>query len=523
MIRVLLVEDDSLYRQALKKMLPWTREGYTLYADATNGKEALNIIRNDPPDLLVTDIIMPVMNGVELIRQVKAEFPNIYILVLSAYEDFQYVKEALKAGAEDYFLKIDLNEKMEMFLEILRAIRGKIYQTGGGQPQIMQRLQVSSLLWYIVSGKFSDPQEAERGISQAFLTSYFSRYRIVSIQTNEYNRYGGVEEPAAAIDAKTAATFELALYGLETPLDDAKSPPNLCALFERGCGICIQNMTGVFSQTEARRRQQALFRQMQNAFPGDFSMSIGPESMGISQVENAYRNAVKQQMTYLLGDGAVMIDRPAALTDARKAKIGEDINRYLHRFTASYSDEDAGEFHGLVNAVWGTGCADMLRQFMEALNQTCGELALPLIDLLPEPECAHRFRNPQSVCDAYQIVFNHAFRHTQSAKNPTIVRAIAFLDKHFAEPVSLPDIAREIGVSSNYLSNAFMADTGIHLIEYLNRIRIKSAVRMMRDPQLKTADIAAMCGFLNISYFYMQFKKTVGTGVKQYRRWQMLQ
>lgn len=119
MKKVLIVDDDFIVRTYLKQMLAWEEKGYLLQ-DAKNGQEALDICQQLQPDIVITDMSMPIMNGIDLIKNLKSKYPKINIIVLSCHDDFSYVKEAMKLGVEDYLLKNDLTP--ENLLDALNKI-----------------------------------------------------------------------------------------------------------------------------------------------------------------------------------------------------------------------------------------------------------------------------------------------------------------------------------------------------------------------------------------------------------------
>ncbi|MFD0673202.1 response regulator [Cohnella sp. GCM10027633] len=108
MQQVMIVEDDFMYRYAIRSSMEWEKEGFRICAEAINGKHALSLLRECRPDIVITDINMPEMNGIDLIAELQAHHPLIQIVVLSSYDDFPFVKQALKSGAKDYLLKHEL-------------------------------------------------------------------------------------------------------------------------------------------------------------------------------------------------------------------------------------------------------------------------------------------------------------------------------------------------------------------------------------------------------------------------------
>ena len=103
--RVLIVDDELLVRQGIKHLLNWEHEGFQIVGEASNGKEALELIERMEPHIVITDIVMPVMGGEELTRAVKARFPEIEVIILSSFGEFDYVRSTFQSGVVDYILK----------------------------------------------------------------------------------------------------------------------------------------------------------------------------------------------------------------------------------------------------------------------------------------------------------------------------------------------------------------------------------------------------------------------------------
>ena len=120
MLKTFLVEDEVVVRETIKKMIPWEEHGFCLVGEAADGEMALPLIRKTKPDLLITDIKMPFMDGLTLARMVKKDMPEIRIVILSGYDDFNYAKQAIGIGVEDYLLK-PITKKA--FIERLEEIR----------------------------------------------------------------------------------------------------------------------------------------------------------------------------------------------------------------------------------------------------------------------------------------------------------------------------------------------------------------------------------------------------------------
>ncbi|OXM83470.1 response regulator [Paenibacillus rigui] len=126
MIKVLVVDDDKLVRKGLISAMPWSDFGMEVVGEANNGEKALDFLQSNAVDLLLTDLAMPVMSGIELMRVVRKSYPHIHMVVLTLHQDFEYVQEALRLGAIDYIAKVQLEK--ERFEEVLERIIHRIQQ-----------------------------------------------------------------------------------------------------------------------------------------------------------------------------------------------------------------------------------------------------------------------------------------------------------------------------------------------------------------------------------------------------------
>ena len=120
--KILIVDDEYIIRQGIKHLLDWEKHGFQVVGEADNGKQALEMIEKDPPDIVLTDIVMPVMDGIELTKMLNIKNSGIQVIVLSGYSDFEYVKSTFQSGAVDYILKPTLNPK-ELLSVLQKAVQ----------------------------------------------------------------------------------------------------------------------------------------------------------------------------------------------------------------------------------------------------------------------------------------------------------------------------------------------------------------------------------------------------------------
>jgi len=122
--KILIVDDESILRNGLKHMCNWEKEGFEIVGESSNGNEALEIIEKERPNIVITDIVMPEMNGIELTKKIKDNYPEIKVLILSSFSEFNYIRETFKHGVYDYLLKTNVNT--ETVLPILKSMAKEI-------------------------------------------------------------------------------------------------------------------------------------------------------------------------------------------------------------------------------------------------------------------------------------------------------------------------------------------------------------------------------------------------------------
>lgn len=182
MYRTLVADDDFLVRSYLKTLDSWGKAGYEIVNDAEDGEEAYNFLRKEKVDVLVTDLSMPVMDGIELIRRIREENREIYIIVLSCHDDFEYVKEAMRLGADEYVLKNSLDEDslyetLEKSARLIEKRRRKSQEQA--QTRKLIRFGSHALKYYFFNGLISgtlkgharEEKRVEAGITGKFFNS----------------------------------------------------------------------------------------------------------------------------------------------------------------------------------------------------------------------------------------------------------------------------------------------------------------------------------------------------------------
>lgn len=227
--RILIADDDTMVRIGLKTVINWEENGFVLVGEAANGLEAMQLVQEKKPDIVITDIKMPGMDGIELIRQLRQQSTPPEILVLSSYDEFELVKQALKLGARDYLLKLNLNP--EELLHSLRAIAAENAAASplfSGDDEKSRALLRQNFLWDVVSNYYMNGQQLEQSMRELEIHLEGRPVYCMVIKVGEVYRF----EEATAEEIQT---LRISVVNITEEIVS-----DVC------CGYCFSGRTGEF-------------------------------------------------------------------------------------------------------------------------------------------------------------------------------------------------------------------------------------------------------------------------------------
>lgn len=535
MLKVFIVEDEVIIREGLKQKIPWEAEGFCFAGEASDGELAYPLIKKAKPDILITDIRMPFMNGLELARLVKKELPHIKILFLSGYDEFDYAKEAIRIGAADYLLKPITSEKL---LEVIRRVAETIKQERKQKDLLEQyrqehqeqvELARGRLLHRILENEISSREAIEQGRLTGidFAAPYFMAILFKIMQSDKYSdadtkrleAYEKLREKLAEkgvlIFEKEENTWLFILKGdsREALLDESRILRcGIESVMERyhelqyfgGIGSCVNRISDLGqSYFGASKAFAARFFTRLNQFiscdavePLEFVYKDEVDMEAIDFVKLS-----RKEMEIFLKDGTTS-EIDGFLKDYFES-IGE--NNYNSIMLRQYLMMDL--------YFWAVG-------FLKELGSDAGELP---------PECQTVNGIPQyvqtieGVRDYLNMLLTAVMeiRDNCAQKKSTIrmERAKEYIDANYKDvDISLNTVANYVHMSPCYFSSTYSQETGQTFIEYLTEVRMRRAKELLRCTNLRSSEVAAESGYQDSHYFSFLFKKTQGCTPSEYRK-----
>ncbi len=532
MTRVMIVEDDVLFRRTIRSMLNWESLGFSVCGECVHGKDALSHMAEYVPDIVLTDISMPQMNGIELIRALKLDYPMVRIIVLSSYDDFDFVKEAMKLGADDYILKHDLSHSMDQFLRVLEETKAKI--TDSASEGLLGRTSEKQLILdafmnRILNGRVRDKKEIEQQLRRLMVYFPFDRYMLAVIAAREALAVMNVESGERAewqTGDPEVKRFRQAVLDL---MDSPASSRRLAFLADDQMGVCIFNVKNIFSQS---RMHETVRSALMGLFNSGLNLCIGVSGLfeDVLQLPESYRQAC------LAAEHGVLYAKQALTFhgDLTDRGLPEGLLSHLNEMRVILGKEDGKAAEAWVQKL--TGAVYTARITPSRLKEVCGHVNREFESWakkqgLEMEDITHSGRIPcelLAVSGSSEVFasyltgcFERAFsidKLTPQTANPRIRQAVEYIDSHYREQIGLREVSQALEISENYLSNLFKQETGWHFVEYLNEVRLHRAKRLVANGNLKVYEIARQCGFHSVAYFCRLFKEKTGMSLTKHRK-----
>ena len=535
MYRILLVDDEILVRDAIRENIDWKAMDCELVGDCDNGKAAAEFVQNHPVDIVLTDILMPYMDGMELSRFLHDNYPDIVIVIFSGFGEFEYAKKAIQYGVSEYMLK-------PVTAMELRNVIGKMKEKVDQQRKEKEKLERLT-------------QTSENYQKNAIVIRSRALQGFVD---NIKTRQESLEELAAlGIDLEAAcyrvAVFDLDLYSDGSQLTAEKRQESALmsfVLFNISDEIISKEKAGVAYQAgnnkvgalfmgnrtrEFEHKIMELCRTIQDKLKElmslDISIGVGSWARTQQELRASHELAEKAiEYRYLLG-GSLLIDMEeqhpvqeiaieddlAELKEAMKTGQKEQVYQILIKI------EDS-----IRQALMEKSRACMyLQQVIRTMDNACEDVSADM-DRIREDrdELLRQITDQKFFEDACKVVQKHTDRifeilselNTSSSKRQARL-AIDYIQKNYMDPgLSLNSICSYLNISTSYFSTIFKDETGETFTEVLIRTRMEKAKELLENTTLKNYEIAEKVGFSDPHYFGISFKKMTGCTPTEYAR-----
>lgn len=496
MKRVLIADDDVLVCRYLSQLIDWNAAGYELVGMARDGSQALTMIEQLKPQILITDIEMPVLNGIDLLKKVKAAYGGIKILILSCHDDFIYVKEAMRQGADEYFLKDELTG--EKLLEMLREISADLGDVKADPKEV----------------KIREQQEVEEKQILQLLGGTleklgdFSPDAVIAVHMTDY------EDQAAARSTEQREEFYRAFASVLREQIPEMVDGKVCHVRAGWFAILLQ-----FEKQTGRQEQQYQMMEMGSRILHKADKHFGIEVyLGMAEMQETGRevSAGWELAKNILGytfykRGRIfcswqekplsnkMPEKAAAfLEQAEELKARrnpEQIYEATAEALAAFEKEQPAE--------------SVVASWLRSADRTFGVESRPL---------PKQFAMLEDICKDYVAAVRKRIADSQQYSE-SVVAVIRYIQENYRNNISLNAAANAVHLTPTYLSFIFHKETNITFSDYLQAIRIDHAKELLISTDEKIREIGYMVGYNDYRHFCKIFKKITTLTPQEYRKY----
>lgn len=513
-MRILIVDDERMISEWMQYCIE-KHPDCQVVGCAKNGEEALELFRKVTPDVVFTDIKMPVMDGIELLKQVKKESPETVVILLTAFEEFDLAREALRHGCDDYLLKTEMNSTY--FQEVLTGL--------------VKQVAESSL--QIRSGE----QEETEGQKRLIIKNILQSRSVLSEEDVEQLGRCNVHWREGDLFAVAVWRKEM-LKNFEIPMNPAV---HHVAGYEYNNRFFVFVGNLVRGMTEFQKYQTIHEYASAIAVRNDCEVGLSSLLDSLKQVPDVVAQAV-----YGLSIGYYSERKEYGYVQVRKNRVweGDQSGEQVRRKTVLWKKEFSHrrrELHDLPSNCYEEGVETILREcqvqmaipiteftalccemmeiaFMRFADEASGFLGT----LLQEKKKEVMEATEYEVAHRHVTEFIHHIQQGQevdeSKLSKSVMEAVKYMRKHYSEPISLESVSAEVHLKTDYLSRIFKEETGMNYSAFLAEIRLKKAAYLLNNTSERVQEIGKAVGYPNVSYFSTTFKKRFGLNPYEFRR-----
>ena len=524
MLGVLIVDDEAIVRMNLKSMIDWEKEGFYILGEAENGKTGLDLILREKPDIVITDVKMPVMDGLEMISSAKKVYDGARYVILSSYEEFALLKTAMKYGVAEYLLKLELTQAiLKKTLENQREALLREKDTLPGR-EMSAADKAARILGRVLAGHDAG-KELENLLEQAGLDP--RKLACIAIRfssLNKKNSFG--EEDHRALEAAAQsivnditkpyfrgisflADARLCLF-VYSPRDSGAKVREMCALIIQMLrhNLNLAAAAGISSMEASWLHVSRLMIDAAGATEEVFF-----KGYGIVVFSAEVEAAAPAPLSTAAYDWAEPYRQALELRQAEKLKkTFQKIHCLLTPARSGSPPASSPPRARLSRAEAFNLCFSMAGITLSVLKKKSGDEALfdeNLYETIGVIETLEGLREWMRSFEAKIFGFFDSLPQ-KSHEDYIVIAAKRYVAENCRRPISLNAVAKDLAISAGYLSTVFKRRTNTGFVEYVTRVKMDEAKNLLLSGQYKIYEVSDMVGYEDNGYFIKTFRKVTG-------------
>lgn len=532
MYKLVIVDDELSARAGLKDCFDWSEFEIEVAGEADNGIKALEVIQKVKPDIVITDVKMPKMDGIKLSAELSRLYKNIKIIFISGYDEFEYLKSALKIEAVDYILKpVNLKEmrsvikKVGLMLEGNERQKRTIYQMHTRLMQSMPLLREKFLMSIVREGLSEGNKLQEKLDFLDLKLKLEGKYIVLIISIDDY---------ASLFDGVSAKERELTSF----------SVLNICQelIESQFSGYSYENRPGEYiCLLELKTDEEKLFAfiteiqsKLEKFLNIKVTIGIGSEVDSLGNLPQSYKMAYEavSQKLFLGKNHVIAIDSIGTYQPVIPVLDMEKWNKLV--LATKTADKESVLL--LIDSLFEELAASRSININYCHN-VCLQLLIIASGLLMDMEIIHddeltdvkskwdyvfkleTIEDMREFAKSYYRGACGLISEKRNKRSTNVVEKVKdIINKKYNTNLTINSIAKEVYIASTYLCLVFRQETGETLNEYLTGVRINKAKELLMDPGIKLYDVCFAVGYTDASYFTKIFKKSTGLTPSDFRR-----
>ncbi|MGM0876206.1 MAG: response regulator transcription factor [Bacillota bacterium] len=528
MYKIILVDDDFLVLEFLTHMIPWRELGFSIVGSFQDGAQALEHVKSEMPDVIITDIGMPIMNGIELLRNIKELDSTCYSIILSCHDDFQYAQQALKLKTFDYLLKESMES--DMMIDLLKSLKGKLdkekrtdFKKNQMESLIKENLIVlkSRFLHAVIEGKTMlwEQQGNELGLDLSFLKCspvlcFIDRYEETkeAFISDELLKFS-IDNIVSEILNKTGKSFSIfykesmffIFYPHESNMEIdqfqvmQKSLSEIQNRLKDYLEISISTITGNDCKLTSELVKQ--LKMMINTSDQRFYMKNG----SIGRMEQLNFSSENIFACYM-----------EAMQELKSLIMQEDVDGLEKSIQKWMSYIEKNRYHPNVVREWIMKIVLEIKLKFNSLQNFESTFSVSVTDnLIANVETVYQLE--EALKKSFMKLVQSMKYIKELPKRNEILKAQKYVLMNLDKKITLGDVAEYLHLNPSYFSRLYKQNTNENFIDFVTKSKMEKAKEIIDNSNETIEKISEMLGFDSKSYFLKTFKKYFGFPPKDYK------
>lgn len=526
MIKVLLIDDEKMALEYLENIVSWEMYGFEIAGTLTDARQALKVFRKTRPQLIVSDVRMQGMDGIDFATAIREIDQNVHILFLSGYKSFDYAKEAIRLGIDDYLLKSDMDE--ELFLAKILKIKEKI------EKEQEKKQYTESMIFKELFLKNVEEKKYKGILGEAEYVHLHKKYYYVVLSQRHVPSFLEEYFPGICGERYLNEAYLARLVRQEAESEDLKSIAAF-AVNDTDMLVILEAKGNMISKKEIYEKlyyvSNHMFHEVNRNDMVQYNVFFYPESCVVRQFGKFYREnrcqldrcyvRQKPQIGELRAGQACVPAEPAEKTayadqiyEAMRTMDHRQVEIYMETILSAIAQDD------YITYLWYVKGIVMAMSRFETLLR--GEKSGRGFSLAGSSG-QYDMRNPYDVVlflrHKYDEISKICGEKSGAVYSGSIQEALSYIQENYArEDLSNNLVAKQVNLSVSWLSTKFKEEVGVGISDYLNGIRIQKAKQLFDEQDYMIYEVAEKVGFASSQYFSKIFKQVTGLTPNEYRR-----